>query len=715
MDRKSGFNHQEVIKNIGVESILASLLVFLLTVSATCVGGWRLYSSTKESIELKGRVNVVESAKELDNYILVRKSTVMLAAYVVDEMIRDGKDNQEILDYLTAQSTSIKKAIDEDYTGLYGWIKGEYCDGVGWVPDADYRPTERPWYQETMADKSEITFVTPYLDDQTGGIITTLARRLSDGESVVALDVPLTWIQAITERITQQNPGSCGIVLDKSGKVIAHSDEAELGKNYREEKNTLGAALAKRLYNGSENLFELNFRGQKYIVFVEQIEGGWQAVSLIDTDAFYGPLRLILLLAVLLAVLEAAVFLAILYNQSEKNLAIASAREAQLVNRAKTTFLSNMSHEIRTPMNAIIGLNSLTLRDESLSPHTRENLQKIGASASHLMTLINDILDMSRIESGRMELKEERFSLTEVLEQVSIIINGQCDDKGLLFRSGSVGPLEEFYLGDDLKLKQVLINILGNAVKFTNPPGEVSFTVEQSPVSEDCARLRFTMADTGIGMDAAFLPKLFESFTQEDGSTTNEYGGSGLGMAITKSIVDMMGGEIEVQSEKGVGSTFVVTVPLKRAPGEQTLTAGEDAQPSEEPVSLVGRHILIAEDQEMNAEILSEILELEDMTSEWAQNGRQAVELFEQSEAGHFDAILMDMRMPVMDGLAASRAIRGLSRPDAAKIPIIALTANAFEEDVNACLQAGMNAHLSKPVDIDLLKDTLVSILCAHS
>ena len=395
----------------------------------------------------------------------------------------------------------------------------------------------------------------------------------------------------------------------------------------------------------------------------------------------------------------------------EQNRALSEAlTRAEEANAAKTAFLSSMSHEIRTPMNAIIGLDKIALKDQKLSRETRDELEKIGSSARHLLALINDILDMSRIESGRMELKEEAFSLREMVGQINVIINGQCEDKGLHFICNRDESTDEYFLGDDLRLKQILINILGNAVKFTDPPGTITFTVKQTD-REDQAELCFTMVDTGIGMDPSFIPRLFEPFVQEDATATNRYGGSGIGMAITKKIVDLMGGRLEVQSEKGRGTTFTVRVLLRHAlPSE--ITQDSYDQPGQE-VSLEGIHVLIAEDMEVNAEILSDLLEMEEITSEWADNGQSAVEMFEQSEEGHYSVILMDMRMPVMDGLTATREIRKLARPDAAAVPIIALTANAFEEDVKQCLEAGMNAHLSKPVDIDRLKILLRRLLTA--
>ena len=393
----------------------------------------------------------------------------------------------------------------------------------------------------------------------------------------------------------------------------------------------------------------------------------------------------------------------------EKNRVLAEAlTRAEEANSAKTAFLSSMSHEIRTPMNAIIGLDNIALHDPNISEHTRDELEKIGSSARHLLALINDILDMSRIESGRMELKKEEFDFREMLDQISVIINGQCEDKGLDFICSRVEPLDEYFTGDALRLRQIIINILGNSVKFTDAPGTVTFTVEQSDYNEESRMLHFTMRDTGIGMDESFIPKLFEAFSQEDATTTNRYGGSGLGMALTKNMVDLMGGNIEVESEKGRGTAFRVNIPLRRAYHVEAQETQDESVPG---VSLAGIHVLIAEDMEINAEVLGDLLEMEEITSEWAENGRRAVEMFGQSETGHFDAILMDMRMPVMDGLGATVEIRKMDRPDAAAIPIIALTANAFEDDVKQCLSAGMNAHLSKPVDIDQLKETLGRLL----
>ena len=402
-----------------------------------------------------------------------------------------------------------------------------------------------------------------------------------------------------------------------------------------------------------------------------------------------------------------------------KNEALAEALTvAEDASRAKTVFLSNMSHEIRTPMNAIIGLDTLALHDAGLSEQTRDYLEKIGASARHLLGLINDILDMSRIESGRVILHKEEFSLGAVLEEINTMVMSQCSDKGLHYECRVLSEMDDWYVGDATKLKEVLINILSNAIKFSEAPGSVTMTVRRTAQFEDQSTLCFRVQDTGIGMDQEFLPKIFDPFSQEDGSTKNKYGSTGLGMAITKNIVEMMNGTISVESEKGVGTAFTVFVTLKNseheeaapaaAPGQETASAsgGDEQRPT-----LAGRRILLAEDIEINAEIMMDVLSMEEIEADHAENGRVAVEMFSASTPGSYSAILMDIRMPEMDGLEAAAAIRALDRPDAKKIPIIALTANAFDEDVQRSLQAGMNAHLSKPVEPDHLYRTLEDLI----
>jgi PAS domain S-box-containing protein len=383
---------------------------------------------------------------------------------------------------------------------------------------------------------------------------------------------------------------------------------------------------------------------------------------------------------------------------------------AEQANKAKTAFLNNMSHEIRTPMNAIIGLDSLALQNKNLPAETREYLEKIGESAKHLLSLINDILDMSRIESGQIVLRNEEFSFREMLEQINTMVQTQCREKGLKYECRMQGGISDAYIGDDMRLKEVLINILSNAIKFTEPPGGVTMTVERTGIFGDHSTLKFVIKDTGIGMDPAFLPKIFDPFSQEDSSRNSKYGSTGLGMAITKNIVEMMNGSISVESEKGKGSAFTVIVTLKNRPEQET--AARDNPGAEKPrANLKDRRILLAEDIMINAEIMKQLMTMKEVNTDHAENGRIALEMFEASGPGAYEAILMDVRMPEMDGLEAARRIRALNRPDAKTVPIVAMTANAFDEDVQLSLQAGMNAHLSKPVDPERLYQTLEELI----
>ena len=388
--------------------------------------------------------------------------------------------------------------------------------------------------------------------------------------------------------------------------------------------------------------------------------------------------------------------------------ALAIAEEA---NNAKTVFLSNMSHEIRTPMNAIIGLDSLALSEENVPESVKEYLIKIGSSAQHLLNIINDILDMSRIESGKMVIKNDRFSLKKLFEFIDTMMVSQCGEKGLAYVSKMGENVGEYFFGDDMKLKEILINILGNSVKYTDRGGSITFKVEKIAGYGNKSTLLFTVTDTGIGMDKDFLPRIFDSFAQEDVSAINKYGSTGLGMAITKNLVDMMNGRIEVDSKKGEGSEFRVTLTFENAEGIDFQEGEEKPKENGEDIELKGRNILVAEDMDINAQIIMKILDAKGIRADRAENGKVALEMFEASEEGFYDAILMDMRMPQMTGLEATAAIRALDRTDAKLIPIIALTANAFDEDVERSLQAGLNAHLSKPLSPEDIFRTLKSLI----
>lgn len=396
-------------------------------------------------------------------------------------------------------------------------------------------------------------------------------------------------------------------------------------------------------------------------------------------------------------------------EQSRREALQTALENAENASRAKTTFLSNMSHDIRTPMNTIVGLTNLLKTGAGDGLQSRRHLDNLEIAANSMMEIINNILDMSRIESGSNTLNEAPFSLRELLREVDAISSTQAQIKGLRVQR-TVELKEENYIGDALKLKQVLLNLVSNAVKYTNEGGEIVFVASTVGVAApDRSMVRFVVRDTGIGMSEEYLHTIFTPFTRERNTTTSGIIGTGLGMAIVKNMVDLMGGHIHVDSAVGAGTTFTVDIPLRpveETPEEQKRfaerTAGGD---------ISGVRLLVAEDNDLNAEILMELLSREGAECRRAENGQAAVTLFESSAEDAFDMILMDIQMPVMDGYDATRAIRAGSHPRAKTIPISAMTANAFSEDIENARAAGMDAHVAKPVDMAVLKETITSLL----
>ena len=388
-------------------------------------------------------------------------------------------------------------------------------------------------------------------------------------------------------------------------------------------------------------------------------------------------------------------------------------RAAKAANEAKTMFLSNMSHDMRTPMNAIIGFSTLLDRDASQPDKVREYNGKIAASGRHLLNLINNVLDMSKIESGQSSLNIAQFALKELLEELDAAIQPQVLEKRQSLDVKVCGLKSERFLGDRLRLSQILLNLLSNAVKYTPKGGHIEFSILGLPeITKGYAHLRFQVRDNGVGISPEFLDHIFDPFAREKNTTASGILGTGLGMAITKNLVDLMGGTISVESTQGEGSTFQVELELRYA---EQLVQEAAALPNPDAKGLKGLKVLAAEDNDINAEILQELLSCEGVSCERTANGQEALERFQQTSPGYYDAVLMDIQMPVMNGYEAARAIRALERPDAKTIPIVAMTANAFAEDVQKSMGAGMNAHLAKPVDMAALKDILEKLVHAEN
>ena len=394
-----------------------------------------------------------------------------------------------------------------------------------------------------------------------------------------------------------------------------------------------------------------------------------------------------------------------------KNITTEALQTAENANKAKTDFLSNMSHDIRTPMNAIIGMTSLIRHDAGNKAKVIEYADKIDISSQHLLGIINNVLDMSKIEAGKTVFKYTDFSILDFITELNTIFHSQIDEKNQTLTIIKENIRHEWVNGDQVHLMQIFSNLVSNAVKYTQEGGKIQFLVEECETKSSVyAKYRFLVSDNGMGMSADFKDTIFDAFTRAESSMTNKIQGTGLGMAITKNLVEAMGGTIDVESELGQGSCFEVLIDLRIAE-DRFVSSAEQAE-KDEPAGNVLKEMrfLCAEDNELNAEILMELLKIEGAECTICENGKRVLEAFEQSAPGDYDMILMDVQMPVMNGYEATKAIRRSSHELAKTIPIIAMTANAFSEDIQHSLAAGMNAHVSKPVEMKVLEKTIRSI-----
>ena len=428
-------------------------------------------------------------------------------------------------------------------------------------------------------------------------------------------------------------------------------------------------------------------------------------MTLQDVLAEYAGLAIVVSFVIIFVLLFLVYSLSVSRKKQMK--ALKEAQDANAANIAKTTFLNHMSHDIRTPMNAIIGFTDIALKRKP-DKEVEDCLKKIRQSSEYLMTLINDVLDISRIESDKLEYKPVLVDLRNMVNTVLAIARGYAENRDLNFYVSREELKNPYVMADELRIREVLLNIISNAIKFTKDGGTISFVAENCPGNDEHHLIvRYRISDTGIGMSEEFQTRIFDEFSQENSGARTSYKGTGLGMAIAKKYVDLMGGKIEVSSRQGIGSTFTVEIPLRIA--EHVLT--DKKEKSRKDMDLHGLHVLLAEDNDLNAELAVDLLEEKGMIVTRTADGKSALAQFCNTAPGTFDLILMDIMMPEMNGYETTKAIRNLpDRPDGKEIPIIAMTANAFTEDVQAALNAGMDDHVAKPVDMSIL----ISVITKH-
>jgi len=804
---------------------------------------------------IRGNINdhLVKNAESVFAFELARieadllesKVTLSLFSENVRRMLERGCDREELQDYINTSSGYVRLTETiSNFSGFYGYFKTlaeepVYMNGINWIPPADYAPRERPWYKVALAGGSAVSESLPYTDVVTGDVIFTYSHCIMDAQenciAVVAVDVDVSTIGNRIVKTALTNK-SYGFLFNQDLILIAHPEESLKGKHISELPPQI-AALESELKAGKiiSERSVISYREEKSLAFFRPTANGWYLGIVAPQKPYYASITYMLWILCGLGTALASILCYVLIRMDR------SKDKADLESKHKSMFLANMSHEIRTPMNAIVGM---TLIGKSAQSKERKDhcLAKIEDASQHLLGVINDILDISKVESGRFELSPEEFSFEKMLQRVANVINFRTDEKNQKFNVHISKDIPKYLIGDKQRLTQVITNLLGNAVKFTPENGTIALDAALLSEEAGFCTLKISVTDNGIGISPEKQTQLFMPFFQAESDTVRRFGGTGLGLSICKTIVEMMDGKIWFESHAGSGSTFSFTIKIKRAMKlteripvifnnvsilvvdddrgvleyfkEITNEAGlqcDTADGADEALRLVdrngsynvyfvdwkmpgtdglalskalkakvkspdntivimisaaagwdniedeakaagvdrflpkplfpsaimdmisevvsekqeklkletvpdtsgifkGRNVLLVEDVEINREIVISLLESTLLTIECAENGLEALQKIEES-SDKYDLVLMDIQMPKMDGYEATRKIRELDNPKAKTIPIIALTANVFREDIEKCGAAGMDDYLGKPVDYDDILDKLKKYL----
>ncbi|GHU50614.1 hypothetical protein AGMMS49975_02010 [Clostridia bacterium] len=756
------------------------------------------------------------------------------------ELLDLGADNAEILKHLRVYS-EIYNSDMPDFLRLSGCVDGVFIDASGWIPPEDFDMYSRPWYIGAMAEPGEHYISNPYASARGNGKSISISRTLRrNGEICGVLLMELSFNQLSKTIVEQRISGEgYGVLLNEDFEFVVYPDERMIGRNMSEavgfEQIYANLRMQKPVYN--QNFYDTE--NTSNIAFFQQAQNGWYIGIITPTVSYYESIYSFMMTICVLGLVLMCTSVYILISSYLEKL------HSEEENASKSSFLARMSHEIRTPMNAIIGMTGIAQKTRDINK-IQECLTKVSDAADHLLGVINDILDISKIESGKLELSSTDFLVSHMIDRVTNVTLFKVQKNQQKFVVKVEDDVPKAIVADMQRLSQVITNLLSNSNKFTPEGGTISLFIKCSSKSASSCTLRIEVKDTGIGISDEQKKRLFRSFEQADNSTSRKFGGTGLGLAISKNIVEMMGGEIWIESELGKGTSFIFTIKagigisdyinsfgnldwaklkiavvdpredvmryftgiaatldckfqyildgfdalkkisernrpdllfvdynmrgldgiqvareirekdladsivlmsippdivkaretddkyfddylkkplipteiidcIYRYMQKNTQTAGEDAadiQDEEEDITFVGKHILIVEDVDINREIITALLEPTEIEIDLAENGQEALDMF---IAGHekYDMIFMDLQMPVMDGLTATQRIRLLPISRAETIPIVAMTANVFSEDIEKCIQAGMNDHVGKPVDIGEVLDKMKRYLYA--
>jgi signal transduction histidine kinase/CheY-like chemotaxis protein len=703
------------------------ILVFIFMVVMIVYTSKLVYSVAvlNSNAVIEDRIKNVSSL--VDNHLNTAENVLQITADSVHHMLISGSTPARIHEFLVEETGNVTEQFGEDYHGIYGYIMSRYMDGLNWEPPEDYDPKSRDWYIVAQESEGEVAIVPPYVDAQTGNLIISVSRMLSDRQNIISLDVQLNGIQAMMNELTLNGKGY-GFIMDEDGLFIAHNDEGRKGTYIGDTDG--GDELLDIIKSTGNGSFSHEYEGAMCTLFVNAISNNWYVVMVVSNDELYEEVISQVAVTIFVSLLV-LVMIAVLYyighknernytrrmedmkaeeqrQEYEKKVLKLEKDAADQANKAKSNFLANMSHEIRTPMNAIIGMDEMILRDAK-DDRIRRYATDIRSAGKTLLSIINDILDLSKIESGKMELIPVEYDFASVLNDIVNMTRNKAQEKGLAYNLAVEPDIPSVLLGDEIRIRQIILNITNNAIKYTEE-GSVDIDIS---FDHDESRLVVRVADTGMGIRKEELNKLFSSFQRLDESRNRNVEGTGLGLNITKQLIEMMGGSINVESEYGRGSVFTARIiqrVVDNTPIGNYLERLEKTGEKDDgfrPVLIAPKaRILIVDDNEMNLEVITNLMRDTRCRVDTALSGNECIECLKKEK---YDVVLLDQMMPVLSGTKTLGIIRGEHIAD--NTPIIALTADAIVGARDSYIREGFTDYLSKPVMYEELESILLKYL----
>ena len=702
--------------------IITTAMALLITVIVSLSFG-SFFAKSREYAVQDGESIAARNAAMIEDNLSYGLDALNMAVQAVDYMHIQKLSMEAVQKYIEVQAESLVNSTDGVFTGLYMYSGGSIYDGMKrdipeWL-DAE----TRIWYLAAVANPGKIVMTGPYPDAVSDGKeCLTLSVSIPEENTVIAADFLVEAIQSIVDSTNINGAGFC-MIQNRNGSIIAHVDRSLIGKSTYNLGSKDMVELTDEILNGTEKQYSLmrNIDGTNYYLFINRISDRWLMTMAVTRKDLFAPLTGTLYRYVFVSLIVYIGVLIFGINSVRVKEREAEARcsaeklseelsqaleEANSASVAKSRFLFNMSHDIRTPMNAISGFVDLAYAHADDPEIVKKYLEKAKGSEQYLLGMISDVLDMSRIESGNVKINETAVNLYKKTDNLIEIIRQAASKKNIDVQFDTRGVFEPYVYMDETHCGRVAVNILGNAVKYTPDGGSVLFSISQRPSAiEGHVYTTFEAKDNGIGMSNEFLDHIYEIFSRENNTTISKIEGTGLGMSIVKSLIDLMGGSINVESAPGEGTTVSVKLDLRIAPVFDEEEEEEDTTAVKKEIE--GMRVLLVEDNELNREIAGEILKERGVLVDEAMDGSEAVAIMVAAAPCYYDLILMDVQMPVMDGYEATRQIRNLENAATAATPIVAMTANAFDEDRKQAYEAGMNGHIPKPINIAELECTL--------